>query len=117
MPSAAHEAHRIICTGNFAPSNNASGMMTATVEFTDEMGRDAILDNLARIPYHPRYLTHHYEPYTYPIQTPSTRPMIAALKQTLRPHRLHLLGRFAEWEYCNMDVAIGGALDGREEME
>lgn len=111
MPSRNYEAHRIICTGNFSSSNNADGMMTGTIEFTDYISKDAIMDNLSRIPYNPQYLTHHYEQYTYPIQKEDTRDMISNLKRALEPHGVYLLGRFAEWEYYNMDVAIGAAMD------
>ena len=111
MPSRKHESHRIICTGNFSPSNNAEGKMTATIEFTDAISKEEILDNLTRIPYHPKYITHHYEKYTYPIQKDDTRDMISSLKEKLEPEGLYLLGRFAEWEYYNMDVAIGAAMD------
>ena len=85
--------------------------MTGTVEFTDYISKEDILDNLSRIPYHPRYLTHHYEQTTYPIQKDNTREMIHSLKNTLAPQGLYLLGRFSEWEYYNMDVAIGAAID------
>lgn len=37
--------------------------------------------------------------------------MINTLKKNLQKENLYLLGRFAEWEYYNMDVAIGAALD------
>lgn len=111
LPSSKHESHRIICSGNFSPNNNAQGITTASIEFTDFLSKEDILDNLQRIPYHPKYLTHHYEQYTYPIQSSSTRKMITELKKHLRKKNLYLLGRFAEWEYYNMDVAIGAALD------
>lgn len=111
MPSDKYESHRIICTGNFSPTNNAPDRMTGTIEFTDYISKEDILDNLSRIPYHPRYLTHHYEQTTYPIQKDNTREMIHSLKNTLAPQGLYLLGRFSEWEYYNMDVAIGAAID------
>lgn len=111
LPSTAYAAHRIICTGNFSPTNNAPGMATATVEFTDYISKDDILRNLSQMPYHATYITHNYEPYTYPIQKSGTRNMIGQLKRKLEANGLYLLGRFAEWEYYNMDVAIGAALD------
>lgn len=37
--------------------------------------------------------------------------MVARLKKDLRKENMFLLGRFAEWEYYNMDVVIGAALD------
>lgn len=112
MPSQEHESHRIICTGNFSKSNNyLKDKLTATVEFTDYISKDDILDNLKRIPYNPQYLTHHYEKYTYPIQNGKTREMINSLKEKLEKEGFYLLGRFAEWEYYNMDVAMGAAID------
>lgn len=111
MPSMEYEAHRIICTGNFSKTNNANGKMTGTIEFTDEISKDGILENLTRIPYSPKYLTHNYEKYTYPIQKENTRKMIANIKSLLEQKGFFLLGRFAEWEYYNMDVAIDAALD------
>lgn len=111
MPSDKYESHRIICTGNFSPTNNAPDRMTGTIEFTDYISKEDIFDNLSRMPYHPRYLIHHYEQTTYPIQKDNTREMIHSLKNTLAPQGLYLLGRFSEWEYYNMDVAIGAAID------
>ena len=111
MPSPIHQAHRIICTGNFALSNRNNGKMSATIEFTDYISKKDILDNLQRIPYHPKYLAHNYCKYTYPIQAPETRKFINAIKSDLATNDMYLLGRFAEWEYYNMDVAMGAALD------
>ena len=111
MPSPSHSSHRIICTGNFADSNNSAGIMTASIEFTDEISMDDILANLKLLPFEPTYLAHRYEKYTYPIQDHSSREIFTALKDCLSSHGVHLLGRFAEWEYFNMDAAIGSALD------
>jgi protoporphyrinogen oxidase len=111
MPSNEHLSHRIICTGNFSYSNNAEKKMTGTVEFTDYLSKEDILDNLKKIPFSPRYIAHKYTEYTYPIQNKTTREMINKLKQTLEKENIYLLGRFAEWEYYNMDAAIGAAID------
>jgi protoporphyrinogen oxidase len=115
QPSSKHESHRIICTGNFAKSNNSSslpmGRITATIEFTDEVSKDSILDNLKRIPFNPTYITHKYNQYTYPIQDANTRSMIQKLKAQLAPLGFYFTGRFADWEYYNMDVSIGAAMN------
>lgn len=116
LPSNKHESHRIICSGNFSPNNNAQGVMTASIEFTNFISKEDILNNLSRIPYHPQYLTHHYEQYTYPIQSNTTREKITTLKENLQKENIYLLGRFAEWEYYNMDVAIGAALDLKDKI-
>lgn len=111
MPSRKHKSHRIICTGNFAPSNRGNGRMSATVEFTDYMSKEEILDNLTRIPWHPHYLTNHYEKYTYPIQSQDTREAIRLLRNRLEQGGLFLCGRFAEWEYYNTDVCMASAIE------
>lgn len=111
QPSMEHLSHRIICTGNFAESNNAEGKMTGTIEFTDEICTEEILEQLIKMPFSPKYLTHNYEKYTYPIQDKNTRSLISALKMELEPHGMYLCGRFAEWEYANMDVCMGYAID------
>lgn len=111
MPSKAHESHRIICTGNFSPNNDHSERSTATVEFSRRMTMQEIEANLAKIPLHPKYLAHHFEECTYPVQTTATKQVIADLKNALEPHGFYLSGRFAEWEYYNMDAAIGAAMD------
>lgn len=111
LPNRNHDSHRIICTGNFSESNNANGKMTATVEFTDYISEQDIIKNLSRISFHPKYITHNYEEYTYPIQDKNTRDLITTIKSNLSKEGIYLVGRFAEWEYCNMDIAIGSAMD------
>lgn len=111
MPSRAHQAHRIICTGNFSKTNNAGGKMSGTIEFTDYISREDIDKNLLSIPFSPKYIAHTYTPYTYPVQNELTRKVIHTLKDSLQNENLFLLGRFAEWEYYNMDAAMGAAMD------
>lgn len=120
LPDNSYRAHRIICTGNFSPSNDgliAKGRTTATVEFTDEINKDNILENLQRIPLHPTYITHKNNQYTYPIQQPDTRDMITSLKLTLSALGFYMSGRFADWEYYNMDVAIAAAMKTIEQIK
>ena len=120
QPSRKHESHRIICTGNFAASNNdamiPSNRITATIEFTDAISKEEILDNLKHIPLNPKYIDHQYNSYTYPIQDANTRSMIKNLKTDLAPAGFYFTGRFADWEYYNMDVAIGAAMDLNKRM-
>lgn len=115
LPSNKYSCHRIICTGNFSKSNNSSSLaanrITATIEFTDAISKEDILDNLEKMPYNPTYITHVFNQYTYPIQTNSTRQMIQRLKQDLAKDNFYMTGRFADWEYYNMDVAMAAAMD------
>jgi UDP-galactopyranose mutase len=123
LPSTRYQAHRIICTGNFSPTNNntalqtqratgalGSNRITATIEFTDAISKAEIIDELKKIPLHPKYITHKYNQYTYPIQSKGTREMIASLKQKLATKHFYLTGRFADWEYYNMDAAMAAAM-------
>lgn len=110
LPSDQYQAHRIICTGNFSPSNNAKGHMTGTIEFTDEISEEEIKRQLASIPLHPRYITQRYHKYTYPIQNKDTRTMLLSLKKEMVSHQLFMTGRFVDWEYYNMDVAMLAAM-------
>lgn len=111
LPDKDYKAHRIICTGNFSEYNDTDNQMTGTIEFTDYVSIEEIKANLVKMPYMPRYLDHHYEEYTYPIQNKETRNMIASLKNAIEQQGIFLLGRFAEWEYYNMDAAMGAAID------
>lgn len=110
LPSSAYDSHRIICTGNFSETNNVHGKMTGTVEFTDEISFSDIRDNLRRMPFSLRYITHKYNKYTYPIQSSYTREIISELKDVMRKEDFYFTGRFADWEYYNMDVAIKAAM-------
>ena len=115
LPNKEYESHRIICTGNFANSNNSASLsdnrITATVEFTDEISKDLIVENLDKMPLNPHYINHVYNKYTYPIQSNSTRNMIKELKSKLAANGFYFTGRFADWEYYNMDVCMGAAMD------
>lgn len=116
LPDKKVQSHRIINTGNFSENNNKKGIKTATIEFTDYVDKDLILKNLKHIPYNPKYITHKYTEYTYPIQNKNTHEIVSKLKTELKPQNIFLLGRFAEWEYYNMDAAIGAAIDLSKEF-
>lgn len=111
LPSDKYLAHRIICTGNFSSTNNRMKRLSATVEFTDYVSQDEILANLSRMPLNPHYITHEYTKYTYPIQSGNTRAMISGLKDALAGLNFYMTGRFTDWEYYNMDAAMGAAKD------
>ena len=73
--------------------------------------KEDIIDNLTRIPLNPKYICHKYNKYTYPIQDANTRNTIKKIKSELALSGFFFTGRFADWEYYNMDVAIGAAMD------
>lgn len=111
LPDSEYESHRIICTGNFNSSNNAPGKMTGTIEFTDYISEDEIKKQLEVIPLHPKFIASHYSKFTYPIQNKDSRMLIQDFKNHLAEYGIYFTGRFADWEYYNMDAAMGAAMD------
>ncbi len=52
-----------------------------------------------------------YKPKDSHTQDKNTRSLISKVKETIEPKGMYIVSRFAEWEYYNMDVAMGAALD------
>lgn len=116
LPENNTKAHRIIMTGNFSKFNNGEYGLTATVEFSEEIGNDEISREVRKIPWVKKVISSHYQKESYIIQGPNTRERILEIKETLANDRFYLLGRFAEWEYYNMDNAIKAAMNLTDEI-
>jgi protoporphyrinogen oxidase len=110
LPGEETKAHRIIYTGNFSPTNNANTRKSCVVEFSGKVSEEDGIKELAALPGNLKALAYNYEPNSYVIQEKDTRVKIQDIKRTLEPMGFYLLGRFAEWEYYNMDKAIESAL-------
>ncbi len=112
MPEANTESHRIIYTGNFSSNNNIKNdKTTCTVEFSGIISIEQMKNELNKLPFKITPLAFNQEPNSYVIQTHDTRDAISNLKKYLSLHNVYLLGRFAEWEYYNMDKAIEAAMN------
>ncbi len=110
LPESFTKAHRIIYTGNFSDSNNrGSNRKTCVVEFSGKVSYETMLDEIKLLPGNLKALSYNYEPNSYIIQSKNTRSVIKDLKEVLEMKNFYLLGRFAEWEYYNMDKAIEAA--------
>ncbi len=110
LPEPSVRAHRIIYTGNFSAANNrGSARRTCVVEFSGRVDRDVMEAEIGKLPGNLVPLAANYEPNSYVIQEKDTRRAINILKERLQKYNFHLLGRFAEWEYYNMDKAIEAA--------
>jgi protoporphyrinogen oxidase len=115
LPEDKFKAHRIIYTGNFSESNNkGSNRRTCVVEFSGKQERSVMIDELKLLPGNLVPLSFNYEPNSYIIQYNDTRMKIGVLKSLLKPYGVFLLGRFAEWEYYNMDKCIESAMKLKE---
>lgn len=112
LPEEKFKAHRIIYTGNFSDTNNeGTSRKTCVVEFSGKQEQETMLAELQNLPGNLKPLAFNYEPNSYIIQHKETRSKIAALKTQLAKYNVYLLGRFAEWEYYNMDKAIESAME------
>ncbi len=112
LPEDQFKAHRIIYTGNFSNTNNeGSSRKTCVVEFSGKQDQETMLEELQKLPGNLKPLAFNYEPNSYIIQHKETRSKITNLKGQLAKYNIYLLGRFAEWEYYNMDKAIESAME------
>jgi protoporphyrinogen oxidase len=117
IPDENIKAHRIIYTGNFSPANNANKeKMTCVVEFSGKFSEEIMYGEIKKLPGNLKPIQPNYQANSYVIQDDNTRKLISAAKQALQPYRMYLCGRFAEWEYYNMDKAIEAAMKVTEEI-
>lgn len=118
IPESFTKAHRIIYTGNFSHSNNrGSQRKTCVVEFSGKVDYDDMVSESKHLPGNLTPLAYNYEPNSYVIQDNRTRSEISRAKQVLEKENIYLLGRFAEWEYYNMDKAIEAAFAIEKQLE
>lgn len=112
LPEDKFKAHRIIYTGNFSDTNNeGTNRKTCVVEFSGKHEQADMIKELELLPGNLKPLAFNYEPNSYVIQNIETRNQISTLKSLLAKYNIYLLGRFAEWEYHNMDKCVEGALE------
>jgi protoporphyrinogen oxidase len=117
IPENFTKAHRIIYTGNFSETNNAgSQRKTCVVEFSGQVDYETMVEEIKKLPGNLSPISFNYEPNSYVVQDIHTRPTIAKVREVLEPQGFYLLGRFAEWEYYNMDKAIEAAFDLRQKI-
>ncbi|MBS7565398.1 NAD(P)-binding protein [Mucilaginibacter sp. Bleaf8] len=115
IPEGFTKAHRIIYTGNFSETNNrGSDRKTCVVEFSGKVDYEVMLEEIKRLPGNLSPISYNYEPNSYVVQDKRTRLEIGKAKTILEQHGIYLLGRFAEWEYYNMDKAMEAAFKLRD---
>lgn len=111
FPEMKFKNHRIINTGNFSINNNGqSQRKTCVVEFSGKHSLDEMKAELKKLPGNLKHIDHNYEANSYIIHDFSTRQAIAEFRSILEKRKIYLLGRFAEWEYYNMDKCIESAM-------
>lgn len=118
IPEPGFKAHRIIYTGNFSPSNTVAepGRTSCTVEFSGISSYEDMKKELESLPGNLCAIDYNNEPNSYVIQDAETRTLIKAYKTYLAQYNIYLLGRFAEWEYYNMDKAMEAAFALKKDL-
>lgn len=116
IPEKNIQAHRIIMTGNFSKTNNGKFKCTATIEFSKKLSKEKIHSECNKLEIIKTILDYNYTRDSYVIQDSNTRKKVIELKKILNTKKFFLLGRFAEWEYYNMDNAIASAMDLTEKL-
>lgn len=111
LPEANTKAHRIIYTGNFSPSNNGkSTRSSCVVEFSGFVPLDVMVEELKNLPGNLKPIDHNYQEASYVIHDSLTHQKVSAAINALNRVNIYPLGRFAEWQYYNMDAAIESAM-------
>jgi protoporphyrinogen oxidase len=117
FPEEKYKIHRIIYTGNFAESNNGScGRKTCTIEYSGHLSEQELNMEIDKLPGNLNVLSYNYEPNSYIYHTHDTPRIVREIKEHLEVKSFHLVGRFAEWEYYNMDKAIEAAMSTAEKI-
>lgn len=111
LPDPEIKPHRIIYTGNFSPNNNGKvARITGTIEYSGFISQRDFEKEIELLPGHPKVISYNYCPMSYVFHLKNSKQIIEDVKNELSTKRFHLLGRFAEWEYYNMDTAIYAAM-------
>jgi protoporphyrinogen oxidase len=118
LPGEEFLAHRIIYTGNFSPNNNSqTGRKTCVVEFSGTWSEEKMFQDIKKLPGNLTPIAINIEPNSYILHSTDTKGLVDNLKISLAKYNIFLLGRFAEWEYYNMDVCMKRAMEVCEEID
>jgi hypothetical protein len=120
LPSDNTIIHRIIMTGNFSPNNNSKsilpGRISCTVESSGYHSREDLEQQLPNLPFALKPVAYNYCANSYIIHNSSTSNLISNIRGACSDYGIYLSGRFAEWEYFNMDTAIESAMATADQL-
>ena len=121
LPEANIIPHRIIMTGNFSKNNNSSFLedkrISCTLEtsFVGSYPNDLEID-FNNLPFNIIPLSTNIEANSYVIHTKKTQDLIDKTTAFFKKHNIFCCGRFAQWQYFNMDMAILSAIKISKEI-
>ena len=112
LPSEEYSCHRIINTGGFSPNNtNKNFANSCVVEFSGFYDQQTVYSEIEKLPFNLTPIEYNFEAASYVLHDSLTSKLVGDLSAALRPYKIFLLGRRAEWKYYNMDNAILSALE------
>jgi protoporphyrinogen oxidase len=112
FPESKYSFHRVINTGSFSVNNSPVGMVgSCVVEFSGVFEEAFVLQELEKLPFKVRPIATNIEQASYVIHDNFVSEVVGELKCALEANNFHLLGRFAEWQYYNMDKAMEAAFE------
>jgi UDP-galactopyranose mutase len=86
------------------------------VEFSGQFSYEFMCSEVTKLPGNLKPLAWNYEPNSYIVHDQKSKELISEARAILKAQNVHLLGRFAEWEYYNMDKAIEAGMALYEEI-
>jgi len=98
--------HRVVSIGNFLRPT----IPYAIVESTGGYSFEQIRGHAKKIDFLLEPVAENYSEYAYPVFDKDVEKNKKAALRVLSSKGVHALGRFAEWEYYNMDVCIYRAM-------
>ncbi|TDT67873.1 UDP-galactopyranose mutase [Hypnocyclicus thermotrophus] len=100
--------HRIVYQGNFAEENSPKGKSSITVEITkpELYTKEEMLENISNFLGLKNPIAENFTKYAYVIFDKHRKDNMSLIKDYFKNRNLILHGRFAEWEYPNMDICI-----------
>lgn len=100
--------HRIVYQGNFSNQNAPKGKSSITVEITkpELYSEEEILNNISETLGLTDPIAKNFTKYAYVVFDKKRKDNIALIKEYFKQNNIFLHGRFAEWEYPNMDICI-----------
>ena len=119
LPSPDCRAHRIIMTGNFSQFNNstAPNKISCTVEFSGTISDEAVNNSIQALPFNTNRLGPiNRAKNSYVIDNTDCRHHINKIQKELNKKNIWLCGRFAEWQYYNMDNCMLSAMRTCEDI-
>jgi len=116
LPEPIFSSNRIIYTGSFSENNNFIKRMTCVVEFNYGEGNAQIKKDIDLLPGNLKFISRNDVKDAYVVQKKDTRDKIKEISEWAQDKSLYFAGRFAEWEYFNMDKCIERSLKVAEKI-